>query len=86
MEFVPRIASDQRGEVVAGGDLAGAVEADDAPRGVHDHDQSTDRVKDSGDEVAFGGESGFDAVAIAGSAIDLADPVAELKLRGDLAT
>ncbi len=85
MEFVPGITADERGEVIAGGDLAGAVEADDAARGVHDHDQCADGVEDRGDEVALGGEGGFDALAVAGSTVDLADPAVEFEAGGDLA-
>ena len=62
-ELVPQIAADQGGEVVAGGGLAGAVEADDAAGGVEDGDQGVDGVEHGGDEVAFDGEGGLDALA-----------------------
>ena len=55
--------------------LAGAVEADDAAGGVEDDDQGVDRVKHRGDEVAFDGECGLDALARAGDAVHLADRV-----------
>ncbi len=41
-ELVPEIAANERGEVVSGGGLAGAVEADDAAGGVEDGDESVD--------------------------------------------
>ena len=56
-ELVPEIAADEGGEVVSGGGLAGAVEADDAASGVEYCDECVDGVEDGGDEVALDGES-----------------------------
>ena len=75
----------RRAEVVAGDDLAGAVEADDAAGGVEDDDQGADGVEDGGDEVALDGEGGFDALAGAGGAVHLADAGVELEAGDDLA-
>ncbi len=77
-ELVPEIAADEGGEVVSGGGLAGAVEADDAAGGVEDGDQGVDGVEHGGDEVALDGEGGLDALAGAGDALHLAQCVAEL--------
>ena len=84
-ELVPGVAADEGGEVVAGGGLAGAVEADDAAGGVEDDDQGADGVEDGGDEVALDGEGGFDALAGAGGAVHLADAAVELEAGDDLA-
>ena len=46
-ELVPGVAADQGGEVVAGGGLAGAVEADDAAGSVEDGDQRAYGVEHS---------------------------------------
>ena len=77
-EFVPEIAADEGGEVVAGGGLAGAVEADDAAGGVEHGDQGVDGVEHGGDEVALDDEGGLDALAGTGDAVHLAQGVAEL--------
>ena len=77
-ELVPEIAADEGGEVVSGGGLAGAVEADDAAGGVEDGDQGVDGVEHGGDEVALDGEGGLDALAGAGDALHLAQGVVEL--------
>ena len=76
-ELVPEIAADQGGEVVSGGGLAGAVEANDAAGGVEDGDQCVDGVEHGGDEVALDDEGGFDALAGAGNALHLAQGVVE---------
>ena len=76
-EFVPEIAADEGGEVVSGGGLAGAVEADDAAGGVEDGDEGVDGVEDGGDEVALDGEGGLDALAGAGDALHHAQGAVE---------
>ncbi len=77
-ELVPEVTSDQGGEVVSRGGLAGAIEADDAAGGVEDGDQGVDGVQHGGDEVALDGERGLDSLAGAGHALHLAQGVAEL--------
>ena len=77
-ELVPEIAADEGGEVVSGGGLAGAVEADDAAGGVEYGDQGVDGVEHGGDEVALDDEGGLDALAGAGDAVHLAQRVVEL--------
>ena len=84
-ELVPGVATDECGELVSGGDLAGAVEADDAPSGVEDRNEGTDGVEDGRDEVAFDGESGFNALTRAGGTIHLANATVELEAGDDLA-
>ncbi len=84
-ELVPGVAADEGGEVVSGGDLAGAVEADDAAGGIEDGDEGADGVEDGGDEVALDGEGGFDALTGAGGAVHLADAAVELEAGDDLA-
>ena len=83
-ELVPGVAADEGGEVVSGGELAGAVEADDAAGGIEDGDEGADGVEDGGDEVALDGEGGLDALAGAGGAVYLADAGVELEAIDDL--
>ena len=68
MSLIPGVAADEDVEVVSGGDLAGAIEADDAAGGIEDDDQGADGIEDGGDEVAFDGEGVFDALAGAAGA------------------
>ena len=84
-ESVPGVAADKGGELVSGGDLAGAVEADDAPGGIEDGNEGTNGVEDGGDEVALYGEGGLDALTGAGGAIHLEDAAVELEASDDLA-
>ena len=78
MSVSQRVTADEGGEVVAGGGLAGAVEADDTTGGIEDGDQCVDGIEHGGDEVAFDDEGGFDALAGAGDAVHLTLGVAEL--------
>ena len=76
-ELVPEGPSDQAGEVVSAGSLAGAIEADDAAGGVEDGDQGVNGIKHGGYEVALHGECGLDALAGAGNALHLAQGMAK---------
>ena len=83
-ELVPGIAAHQRSEVIARSGLAGSIKADDAASGIKDCNQCADGVENGRDEVALDGQCRLHALAVACSAVDLADSAVELEPGDDL--
>src|SRR5437879_11410211 len=70
-QFVPSVAANQCGEIVARGGLAGAVEADDSSSRIEDRDQRAHCVQNRRDEVAFDSQGRLDTLARTGRTIHL---------------